>query len=197
MQSAFMTHGGPEALKWEEVTVGEPGPGEVLMRQTAVGLNYIDTYHRTGHYKVAGLPAVIGMEGAGRVMAVGSGVTDVAGRPRGLRDGARRYAEERLIAADRLVKLPPCNRREDCRRDDAAGHDRALSAARDLPLHGQDGAAVPRSRGRRRPHRLPMGTRDRRDDHRDGRLGGEGAARARSMAVRTSSTIEPRTTLRA
>ena len=101
-------HGGPEALQWDEVAVGDPGPGEVRLRQSAVGLNYIDTYHRTGHYKVPSLPAVIGMEGAGTVEAVGSAVTD-------LKPGDRvayatvlgSYAEERLIAADRLVKLPP------------------------------------------------------------------------------------------
>ena len=101
-------HGGPEALQWDEVAVGDPGPGEVRLRQSAVGLNYIDTYHRTGHYKVPSLPAVIGMEGAGTVEAVGSGVAD-------LKPGDRvayatvlgSYAQERLIAADRLVKLPP------------------------------------------------------------------------------------------
>jgi NADPH2:quinone reductase len=100
-------HGGPEVLTWEEVAVGDPGPGEVRLRQHAVGLNYIDTYHRTGLYKLAALPAVIGMEGAGTVAAVGAGVT-------GLKVGDRvayagvlgGYAEERLIAADRLVKLP-------------------------------------------------------------------------------------------
>jgi NADPH2:quinone reductase len=100
-------HGGPEVLTWEEVAIGDPGPGEVRLRQHAVGLNYIDTYHRTGLYKLAALPAVIGMEGAGTVAAVGAGVT-------GLKVGDRvayagvlgGYAEERLIAADRLVKLP-------------------------------------------------------------------------------------------
>jgi NADPH2:quinone reductase len=100
-------YGGPEVLKWEEVTVGEPGPGEVRLRQTAVGLNYIDTYHRTGLYKLAAFPAVIGMEGAGRVVAVGPRVSDLAVGDRvayaGVLGG---YAEERLIAADRLVKLP-------------------------------------------------------------------------------------------
>ena len=101
-------YGGPEALKWEEVEVGDPGPGEVRLRQGAVGLNYIDTYHRTGHYKLASLPAVIGMEGAGTVEAVGPGVSDVKVGDRvayaGVLGG---YAQGRLIAADRLVKLPP------------------------------------------------------------------------------------------
>ena len=101
-------HGGPEVLRWDEVQVGDPGPGEVRLRQSAVGLNYIDTYHRNGLYKLASLPAVIGMEGAGTVEAVGAGLTDLKPGDRvayaGVLGG---YADERLIAADRLVKLPP------------------------------------------------------------------------------------------
>jgi NADPH2:quinone reductase len=101
------TPGGPEALVWEDVTVGDPGPGEARVRHTAIGLNYIDTYHRSGAYKLP-LPAVIGQEGAGVVEAVGPGVTDVgkgdrvayAGGPVGA------YSEARLIPADRLVPLP-------------------------------------------------------------------------------------------
>jgi NADPH2:quinone reductase len=109
MAHAIRIHatGGPEVLKWEAVEVGAPGPGEVRLRQTAVGLNYIDTYHRTGLYKLASLPAVIGMEAAGRVEAMGTGVTDLKVGDRvayGTVLGA--YADERLIAADRLVKLP-------------------------------------------------------------------------------------------
>jgi NADPH2:quinone reductase len=110
MAHAIRVHayGGPEALRWEEVAVGDPGPGEVRLRQSAVGLNYIDTYHRTGHYKLASLPAVIGMEGAGTVEAVGPGVTDFKVGDRVAYAGALGgYADERLIAADRLVKLPP------------------------------------------------------------------------------------------
>ncbi|MFN3623041.1 MAG: quinone oxidoreductase family protein [Hyphomicrobium sp.] len=100
-------HGGPEVLKWEAVEVGEPGPGEVRIRQTAIGLNYIDVYHRTGLYKLADFPAVIGMEGAGRVEALGPGVTDLKVGDRVAYAGVLgAYAEERLIAADRLVKLP-------------------------------------------------------------------------------------------
>ena len=71
----FDAIGGPEVLRLVEVEVGDPGVGEIRLRQTVAGLNYIDTYHRTGHYKVPSLPAVIGMEGAGTVEAVGSGVT--------------------------------------------------------------------------------------------------------------------------
>ncbi|HEX2842246.1 quinone oxidoreductase [Hyphomicrobium sp.] len=99
--------GGPDRLSWDEIEVGAPGPGEVRIKQRAAGLNYIDVYHRNGLYPLAKLPAVIGMEGAGDVVAVGDGVTDVAVGDRvayaGVLGG---YAEERLIAADRVVKLP-------------------------------------------------------------------------------------------
>lgn len=99
--------GGPDVLRWEEVDVGAPGPGEVLLRQQAVGLNYIDTYHRSGLYKLASLPAVIGMEGAGTVQAAGSGVDDFKPGDRVAYAGVLgAYAQERVIAADRLVKLP-------------------------------------------------------------------------------------------
>ena len=99
--------GGPEVFSWGAVEVGTPGPGEVRLRQAAVGLNYIDVYHRSGLYPLAGFPAVIGMEGAGTVEAIGSGVTDVAVGDRVAYAGVLgAYAEERLIAADRLVKLP-------------------------------------------------------------------------------------------
>jgi NADPH2:quinone reductase len=109
MAHAIRIHacGGPEVLKWEEIAVDDPGPGEVRLRQRAVGLNYIDIYHRTGLYKLEALPAVIGMEGAGVVEAVGPDVGDIKVGDRvayaGVLGG---YADERLIAADRLVKLP-------------------------------------------------------------------------------------------
>jgi NADPH2:quinone reductase len=101
-------HGGPEVLQWEDISVPEPGPGEVLLKQTAVGLNYIDVYHRTGLYPLGNLPAIPGMEGAGVVIKTGDGVNEVAPGDRvayaGLPPGA--YAEQRLIPAHRLVKLP-------------------------------------------------------------------------------------------
>lgn len=100
--------GGPEVMQWEAVEIGEPGPGEALVRQEAVGLNFIDVYHRTGLYPLPGLPATLGMEGAGVVEAVGAGVTEVTLGDRvayaGLPVGA--YAEARLIPSHRLVKLP-------------------------------------------------------------------------------------------
>ena len=101
-------HGGPEVLQWEDISVGDPGPGEVKLKQTAVGLNYIDIYHRTGLYPLGDLPATPGMEGAGTVIEIGTDVTEVAVGDRvayaGLPPGA--YAEERLIPAHRLMKLP-------------------------------------------------------------------------------------------
>jgi NADPH2:quinone reductase len=100
--------GGPEVLRWQEHDPGRPGPGEVLLRHEAVGLNFIDVYHRTGYYPLPFLPAVPGMEGAGAVEALGEGVTEVAVGDRvayaGLPPGA--YAEFRLMPADRLVRLP-------------------------------------------------------------------------------------------
>lgn len=101
------SYGGPEVLKWESVEVGAPGAGEIRVKNEAVGLNYIDTYHRTGLYPMPALPGVPGMEGAGVVVAVGDGVSD-------LKEGDRvayaqpigSYAEERLMPADRAVKVP-------------------------------------------------------------------------------------------
>jgi len=108
MSHAIRVHqtGGPEVMKWEVIEVGAPGPGQIRLKQTAVGLNFIDVYHRTGLYPLP-LPFVPGMEAAGTVDAVGTGVTD-------LKPGDRvayasvigAYAEARLIAADRVVKLP-------------------------------------------------------------------------------------------
>ena len=99
--------GGPEVLRWDEVEVPEPGAGEVRLRQTAIGLNYIDTYHRSGLYKLPSLPATLGVEGAGVVESVGAGVTTVRPGDRVAYGGAiGAYAETRLIAADRLIALP-------------------------------------------------------------------------------------------
>jgi NADPH2:quinone reductase len=109
MSKAIRIHatGGPEVLKWEPVPTPQAGPGEVLIRHEAVGLNYIDVYFRTGLYKTA-LPATPGMEGAGVVMAAGAGVTDLAVGDRVAYAGGPlgAYATERVMPADRLVKLP-------------------------------------------------------------------------------------------
>ena len=100
-------HGGPEKLQFEEVEVGDPGAGEVRLKQRAAGINYIDTYQRSGLYKLPSLPAVLGLEGAGDVVAVGQGVTELKVGDRVAYAGPiGGYAQERLAPADRLVKLP-------------------------------------------------------------------------------------------
>ncbi|MFL6740785.1 MAG: quinone oxidoreductase family protein [Sphingomicrobium sp.] len=108
MAKAIRIHevGGPDVLKWESVEVGDPGPGEVRIRQDAAGLNYIDVYHRTGLYPQS-LPFTPGVEGAGVVESIGTGVSELKAGDRVAYAGPiGGYAEERLIAADRLVKLP-------------------------------------------------------------------------------------------
>jgi NADPH2:quinone reductase len=100
-------YGGPEVLSWENVVIPEPGPGQAKIQQWAVGLNFVDVYHRTGLYPQPELPFVPGSEGAGTVLAVGEGVTDIAVGDRVAYAGViGAYSEQRLIAADRLVKLP-------------------------------------------------------------------------------------------
>ena len=99
--------GGPEAMTWEEVEVGDPAPGEARVRHEAVGLNFIDVYHRSGLYPLP-LPSGLGLEAAGVVEAVGEGVSEVragdrvayAGGPVGA------YSELRCLPAHRLLKLP-------------------------------------------------------------------------------------------
>ena len=109
MAHAIRIHsvGGPDVLTFDEVTVGAPGAGEARLRHTAIGLNYIDTYHRTGQYPLP-LPAGLGLEAAGVVEAVGSGVDWIKPGDRvaycGGTPGA--YSTERVMAADRLVKIP-------------------------------------------------------------------------------------------
>jgi NADPH2:quinone reductase len=109
MSYAIRVHevGGPEAMKWEHVDVPAPGPGQAKIRHSVVGLNFIDVYHRNGLYKQPSHPFVLGTEGAGEVLDVGEGVTDIAVGDRvAYASVIGAYAEERLIAADRLVKLP-------------------------------------------------------------------------------------------
>ncbi len=110
MTHAIVVHetGGPEVLQWEAVSVGDPGEGEVRLRHTAVGLNYIDVYFRSGLYPAAAMPFTPGFEGAGVIEAVGPGVA-------GFAEGDRvcygtsppgAYAERRIIPASHLVKMP-------------------------------------------------------------------------------------------
>jgi NADPH2:quinone reductase len=99
-------HGGPEKLVWEEVEVGDPGVGEIRVKHHAVGLNYIDTYQRSGLYALNNLPAVLGMEGAGEVVAVGEGVSEFQEGDRiAYANPMGSYSEERNMIADRAVKL--------------------------------------------------------------------------------------------
>ncbi len=103
----FAKAGGPEVLEWQQVEVGAPGPGQVRLRHTAVGLNYIDTYQRSGLYPMP-MPSGLGSEAAGIIEEVGAGVTDLkpgdrvayAGGPLGA------YSEARVMPADRLVPVP-------------------------------------------------------------------------------------------
>ena len=104
----FHKTGGPEVLQWEEVSVGKPGPGEARVRHTAVGLNYVETYFRSGLYPAPSMPSGLGTEAAGVVEEVGPGVGDVkpgdrvayVGGPLGA------YSELRVMPAERLVVLP-------------------------------------------------------------------------------------------
>jgi NADPH2:quinone reductase len=110
MNKAIRIHatGGPEQMVWEEVDPGSPGPGEALIRHEAVGLNFIDVYHRTGLYPLPDLPAVLGLEAAGVIESLAEDVDDLsvgdrvayAGAPAGA------YSQWRCIPAHRLVKLP-------------------------------------------------------------------------------------------
>ncbi|HMK68219.1 MAG TPA: quinone oxidoreductase [Stellaceae bacterium] len=103
----FHKAGGPEVLQWESVEVGKPGPGEARVRHTAIGLNYVDTYVRSGLYP-APLPSGLGGEGAGVVEEVGPGVTDIKAGDRVAYGSSPlgAYSEARVMPADRLVVLP-------------------------------------------------------------------------------------------
>ena len=109
MTKAVRVHeyGGPEVMKLDEVEQPRPGPGEVLVRFRAAGVNYIDTYFRTGAYKAPTLPFILGSEGAGEVAAVGEGVHEFKQGDRVAFVGTLGcYVEHRIAPADRLVKLP-------------------------------------------------------------------------------------------
>ena len=103
----FYETGGPEVMQWESLEVGAPGPGEVRVRHAAVGLNFADTYFRSGLYP-APLPAGMGVEAAGVVEAVGAGVTDFVEGDRVTYTGSPlgAYSTERVMSADHLIKLP-------------------------------------------------------------------------------------------
>ena len=106
-QAILRATGGPEVIEWSEVELGAPGLGQALVEHFAVGVNFIDVYHRTGAYP-APVPARLGLEAAGRVIAVGNGVTDVAPGDRVVTFGPERgaYSTARLVSAAALIKLP-------------------------------------------------------------------------------------------
>jgi NADPH2:quinone reductase len=102
----YHKQGGPEVMQYEDVAVGEPGQGQVRIRHTAIGVNFVDTYQRSGLYPMQ-LPQVAGNEGAGVVDAVGPGVTDLKAGDRIAYTGLPgSYCEQRVVPADRMVKLP-------------------------------------------------------------------------------------------
>src|SRR4030095_3087107 len=119
MVAAVRVHkvGGPEVLTYEDVDVPAPGSGQIRVKQHAVGLNYIDTYFRSGLYPAPSMPFVIGNEGAGEVTAVGPGVSDIrVGERVAYVSALGGYAAERILPADRAVKL-----RKECAYEQAAG----------------------------------------------------------------------------
>jgi NADPH2:quinone reductase len=102
----YHKQGGPEVLQLDDVQVGDPGQGQVRIRHTAIGVNFVDTYQRSGLYPMQ-MPAIAGNEGAGVVEAVGAGVTDLKAGDRVCYTGIPgSYCEQRIVAADRMVKLP-------------------------------------------------------------------------------------------
>ena len=181
MPHAIRIHapGGPDVMKWEDVAVGDPGPGEARVRHTAVGVNYIDTYHRSGLYKLA-LPSGHRQRGrrrgrGGRAAAStwvkpGDRVAYCGGAARLLQRGARDAGRPAGQAARRHLR----SRRGDA---DAEGPHRPVSVPPDVQAQGRRHDPVPRGGGRRRAHRVPVGARARRDDDRHRRLRREGGAR--------------------
>ncbi|RWF61244.1 alcohol dehydrogenase catalytic domain-containing protein, partial [Mesorhizobium sp.] len=100
-------HGGPDVLAYEDVDIGQPGPGEVRVRNRAVGLNFVDIYFRTGEYAPSALPFTPGNEGAGEIVAVGEGVSGFAPGDRvAYVETLGAYAEERIVPAHFVVHLP-------------------------------------------------------------------------------------------
>jgi NADPH:quinone reductase len=99
--------GGPDVLNWSDIEVGAPGPGEARVRHTAIGLNFIDTYFRQGIFPLPNMPGILGAEGAGEIVSIGEDVDHLSIGDRVVYSaGFGAYCEERLIAADRLVKIP-------------------------------------------------------------------------------------------
>lgn len=136
------SHGGPEVIVREDFDPGVPGEGELLVAQDAVGLNFIDTYYRTGLYP-APLPTPLGSEGAGRVVAVGAGVTGFAVGDRvGCVSGLGAYASHRIIAADKAVRIPDGVSNEDAAAMMLKGMTACYLAEDSIDLHAGQVALV-------------------------------------------------------
>ena len=190
----FYEAGGPEVLRYEEVAVGEPGPGEVRVRHVAVGLNFADTYFRLGYYPVP-LPNGMGVEASGVIEAVGPDVTGFAVGDRVTYTGSPlgAYSTERVMPTGSLFKLPDGISHEVGRRVDHARPQRRLLAAEDQSVDegGRHHPAARRGR-RRRADRRPMGQAARPSRHRHRVDRGKGGNRQRRMAATRSSSTAAR-----
>ncbi len=167
--SLSQDRGGPEVLIWEEIQVGKPGPGEARIRHTAVGLNFVDIYNRSGLYPVQ-LPSGLGAEGAGVVEEVGPGVADLKPGDRVAYGSSPlgAYAEARLIPADRLHKLPDSIDDKTAAAMMLKGLTTQYLDPADLSGEGRRHHPAARGRRRRRHHPQPVGKTSRR--HRDRHL---------------------------
>ena len=179
MRFAFIRSVDPKSCSSKVSTSAIPAPGEARVRHTAVGLNYIDTYHRSGLYKIP-LPSGLGSEAAGvdrgsRPRRHGPEGRTIASRIRAGRSGA--YAEVRVMPIDRLVKLPEGVSDRVGGDADAQGADGAVPAAPDLPGQGRRDDPAARRRRRDRADRLPVGARARRHGDRYRRFRREGRTR--------------------
>ena len=201
MVAAVRVHktGGAEVLTYEDVDIPAPGQGQVKIKNHAAGINFIDTYFRMGMYpSPIGLPFIAGNESAGEVIAVGPGVSDLKVGDRVAYVGAfGGYAAERLVPADRAVKLPDNISYEQARRHDAQGHDGAIPGQPHLQGHQGHHRAHARGGGRRRPHPLPVGEPPGRHRDRHRRLARTRPSSPRRTAATTPSSIATRISSRA
>ncbi len=174
------------ALVYEDVPVAGLGPGEVLLRQHAIGVNFIDIYYRTGLYKLPSLPATLGF-GRGRRSDRGrSGGREVQGRRQScLRRTDRAYAEVRLVAADRLVKLPDGIAYETAAAMLLQGMTVRYLLRETYRVDSGTTMVVPRCCRRCWPHRVSMGACSRRNDHRNGEFGSRKRSSRRRTVART------------
>ena len=179
--------GGPEVLEWTALETGEPGRGEALIAQRAVGVNFIDTYFRSGLYPWPSTPLIPGSEAAGVVERVGADVSGLAVGDRvayTMPVGA--YRQRRVVPADRLVKIPDAVPFEIAASLMLKGLTAQFLVNSCFPVKAGPHRARARGRRRRRPHPRPVAEGARRNRDRHGRLGGEGAGSRPRTATRTS-----------